>query len=112
MILYYLFPMFCHCSRSCAIMSEEDSDKKQKKGEKFLNKANRNICYNARDCFWDCMKANNEDESKCVESRKPFEDHCPPMWVTHFDRKFQFEKFKKLEVEVGGDQMDKEDLKK
>ena len=37
-------------------MSEEDSDKKQKKGEKFLNKANRNICYNARDCFWDCMK--------------------------------------------------------
>ena len=31
-------------------------------------------------------KANDEDESKCVESRKPFEDHCPPMWVTHFDR--------------------------
>ena len=32
------------------------------------------------------LKANNEDESKCVELRKGFEKGCPPTWVTHFDR--------------------------
>jgi len=32
---------------------------------------------------------------KCVELRKGFESSCPPTWVKHFDRKFQYEKFKK-----------------
>ena len=38
-------------------MAEETADleSKQKKGEKFLNKAARTVCYNARDGFWDCM---------------------------------------------------------
>ena len=44
--------MFCYCSS----MADEDPDSKQKKGEKFLRKAEREVCYKARDGFWDCMK--------------------------------------------------------
>jgi len=31
------------------------------KGERFLRKAERKACWDARDHFWDCMKSNKED---------------------------------------------------
>ena len=45
--------MFCS---NCSSMADGDPDSKQKKGEKFLRKAEREVCYKARDGFWDCMK--------------------------------------------------------
>ena len=63
--------------------------------EKFLRKKEREICWGARDQFWKCMTNNNEDMDKCKETRQGFIDVCPSTWVTHFDRKFQYEKFKK-----------------
>ena len=33
----------------------EDLDKKLKAGEKLMRKADREVCYKARDGFWDCM---------------------------------------------------------
>lgn len=53
------------------------------------------------------MKATNEDDSKCVDSRKLFNDLCPPTWVTHFDRKFQYEKFKANLAKAGVEEVDK-----
>ena len=73
-------------------MAEEESEKK---GKSFLRKAEREVCHKAKDQFWDCMKANKEDVGRCLNPRKEFESACPPTWVTHFDRKFKYEKFKK-----------------
>ncbi len=65
-----------------------------KKSEKFLKKAERQKCWAERDKFWECMKANGEKAEKCKIERRGFESHCPATWVSHFDRKFQYEKFK------------------
>ena len=64
------------------------------KGEKFMKKAERELCWAAKDKFWDCLKSNNEDVSYCLKTRNQFTEACPPTWVTHFDRKFQYEKYK------------------
>ena len=53
------------------------------------------------------MKTANENENLCVESRKLFTDLCPPTWVTHFDRKFQYEKFKANLEKSGIEEVDK-----
>ena len=47
-----------------AAAAEETAEleSKQKKGEKFLNKAARTVCYNARDGFWDCMTVGNKQQ--------------------------------------------------
>ncbi len=81
-------------------------------GEKFLKKAEREACWGARDKFWACMTANGEVAEKCVPQRGKFEELCPPTWVTHFDRKFQYEKFKKLMYEEGVENVDKKNIKK
>ena len=75
-------------------MAEKESDE-TKKGPGFLRKAERKVCHDAVDRFWDCMKANKEDVGRCLDLRKEFESSCPPTWVTHFDRKFKYEKWKK-----------------
>ena len=53
------------------------------------------------------MEANGENESKCPDSRKLFTDLCPPSWVTHFERKFQYEKFKTQLYKTGVEEADK-----
>ncbi len=53
------------------------------------------------------MQASNENESRCVESRNLFNELCPPTWVTHFDRKFQYEKFKANLAKSGIEEVDK-----
>ena len=76
------------------------------KGEKFLKKAERQECWKARDEYWDCMKANNEKTEMCKSFRKLFEDKCPGTWVTHFDRKFQYDKFKAEAMSMGYQKLD------
>lgn len=81
----------------------------ESKGEKFMKKAERERCWAERDRFWECMKANDEDIDKCQESRKGFVELCPPTWVKHFDRKFEYNKFKAKVYSDGG--VDKADEK-
>ena len=67
------------------------------KTEKFMKKAEREICWKAKDNFWACLRKNNEDEktiAKCSDMRKEYTEACPPTWVTHFDRKFHYENYK------------------
>ena len=88
-------------------MPSEDSGKR----EKFLRKAEREKCWGSRDAFWTCMKKNNEDVSECLDFRRGFEADCPATWVAHFDRKFQFEKFK-VKLATEGYQKSDEDFAK
>jgi len=44
--------------------------------------------------------------------RGDFEDLCPGTWVTHFDRKFQYEKFKAEVFSKGFDAVDIENAKR
>ena len=37
-------------------MSTPKIDKEKAKGEKFMNKAERERCWNARDQFWNCYR--------------------------------------------------------
>ena len=74
--------------------------------ERFLRKEERQRCWDARDALWDCMKANGEDMAKCPEKRRAYEDACPPTWVTHFDRKFHYLKFKEEMNKMGTEQAD------
>ena len=99
----FRFQIYPKRNKSAAKMSKADA-----KGEKFMKKADREKCWSERDRFWDCMKANGEDIDKCVESRKGFVDHCPPTWVKHFDRKFDYLKFK---AEIYSDGVDRADKK-
>lgn len=82
--------------------------------ERFLRKAERQACWDARDTFWKCLDATGQppDESKCVDLRKKYAEMCPPTWVTHFDRKYQYEKFKAKMMEVGKEQLDDDFTKK
>jgi len=79
------------------------------KGETFMKKAERQKCWGARDSLWDCMRKNDENEKtidKCSKMRKEYEDACPPTWVTHFDRKFHYENYKKVLYQDGFDAHD------
>jgi cytochrome c oxidase assembly factor 6 len=74
----------------------------EKEKEKFLKKAERAACWDAKDQFWACMdKAGGaEPGSACRETRNLYEKLCPQSWVAHFDRKYEYEKFKvKLQTE-------------
>ena len=92
-------------------MSEGSDDKSGVKGERFLRKAEREACWKAKDAFWVCMRRNDEQADRCTETRRGFEQLCPATWVTHFDRKFQYEKFK-VKLETQGYQALDEDFEK
>ena len=64
------------------------------KKEKFMKKAARTACWGARDEFWSCLDKQGEKVDVCKEFRGKYEEMCPPSWVVHFDRKYQYEKFK------------------
>ena len=53
-----------------------------------------------------CLRSSNENEAECVNPRKLFADLCPPTWVSHFDRKFQYEKFKANLAKGGYEELD------
>jgi cytochrome c oxidase assembly factor 6 len=89
-----------------------ESPAKGAKGEKFLKKAEREVCWKARDEFWKCMTANNEQMDSCKITRKAFQVQCPATWVAHFDRKFQYEKFKAEANAMGYQKLDENFTKK
>ena len=77
---------------------------KNNAGEKFMKKAEREKCWGAKDKLYACMRKYGEDETtvnKCGDLRKIFQSDCPPTWVTHFNRKFHYENYKKKLYEDG-----------
>ncbi len=74
--------------------SSSSEEKSALKGERFMRKGERAACWGAKDAFWACMRKSGESGEACTEARRGFESLCPPTWVAHFDRKFQYEKFK------------------
>lgn len=65
----------------------------------FPDKAQRKLCWDSRDQYWQCLDKNNVKDSsdwpkECQELRKLFEKSCPNQWVSHFDRKRDFDLFK------------------
>ena len=88
------------------------------KKEKFMKKAERQACWGARDEFWNCLdKIGGDSTNACQKFRDKYEEMCPPTWVVHFDRKYQYEKFKsrlktegyeKIDVAYGTDGSRKE----
>ncbi|XP_077865722.1 cytochrome c oxidase assembly factor 6 homolog [Saccoglossus kowalevskii] len=60
----------------------------------FLKSEERKSCWEAKDNYFTCLSNNNEDQSKCQELKKLFECKCPNTWVKHFERKYEYEKYK------------------
>ena len=81
---------------------------KKATGEKFMKKAEREACWGARDKYWECLKANNDENSKCLNFRQFYTEACPPTWVTHFVRKYHYERFKENAAKQGYANLDAE----
>jgi len=88
------------------------SGTKGAKNEKFLKKEDRKKCWDARDAYWSCLKTNDENQDKCADFRKTYTQLCPPTWVNHFDRKFDYNKFKEEAAKAGYAKLDEEYSKK
>ena len=71
--------------------------------EKLMKKAERTACWGARDEFWSCMDKKVEE---CRPFREKYEDMCPASWVVHFDRKYEYEKFKARVKSEGYEKLD------
>lgn len=82
------------------------SGTKGAKGEKFLKKEERQQCWNARDNQWQCFDKNGKESEVCQGLRKLYTELCPPTWVTHFDRKYDYNKFKETAAKEGWKTMD------
>lgn len=71
----------------------------------FPDKSQREVCWNARDHYWECLDKHNigPDQASppaCDAVKKDFEKLCPAQWVKHFNRKREYNIFKeKLEKE-------------
>jgi len=63
-------------------------------------KAERELCWSARDEYWQCLDKNKDDASKCKEHRQRFESDCTKTWLKYFDRRRDYLKYKdKIEKE-------------
>ena len=83
-------------------MAEAQPERK----EKFMKKAERAACWGARDEMWSCMEKLKGNVEGCKEFREKYEEMCPPSWVVHFDRKYQYEKFKARVITEGYEKID------
>lgn len=72
--------------------------------KKFLKKAERAECWGARDLLWSCWDLG--DREACGAARQAFAEKCPHAWVSHFDRKYDYERFKKKLYSEGTDKAD------
>jgi len=45
------------------------------------NVSQRQICYEARDAFYECKVKHNEEESPCEELKKVYHSSCLASWV-------------------------------
>lgn len=77
----------------------------------FPDKAKRQVCWDGRDKYWQCLDkyapehsttSGDEGPKECEALRKLFESGCPNQWVIHFNRKRNYEQFKK-KMEAGYD---------
>jgi len=57
------------------------------------SKAERELCWLAKDAYWSCLSTTGKDEP-CAKLREDFETNCKKAWVKHFDRQREFQKFK------------------
>jgi len=48
---------------------------------KALSRAERKVCYDARDVYFKCLDKNNEDLFLCEKERRMCEKVCPKLWV-------------------------------
>lgn len=72
----------------------------------FPSKEERSKCWTARDKYWACLDAHQGNGESCKELYSVYEQACPSQWVTHFNRRYKFLKFKqKIETE-GFDEFD------
>ena len=55
---------------------------------------------NANICFF------SGDREACEDLREIFKLKCPPMWVNHFDRKYDYINFKKKLYSEGAESVD------
>lgn len=55
--------------------------------EEFLSKSARTKCWSSRDNYWECLRSNNEEATKCADLRKMYESSCPLQWVNWFKKK-------------------------
>jgi hypothetical protein len=85
-------------------MGEEGPTEPPAKQPKFLKKAERAACWEARDGLWACW--DKGDPGACDALREVFKGRCPAAWVTHFDRKYEYEKFKKRLYSEGQESVD------
>ena len=46
-------------------------------------KAEREVCWEARDKLWECLDQNSDDVTSCMKHRKKFEESCSKTWVSN-----------------------------
>ncbi|CAI5756219.1 unnamed protein product [Candida verbasci] len=70
----------------------------KEKVELAPNKSDRQLCWDSRDRFFECLSANHIDnsldqkqlknvESKCGTTKKEFESNCVSSWIKYFQEK-------------------------
>jgi len=64
-------------------------------------KAEREVCWSARDQFWKCLDDNSDDSAQCKKQRTDFEANCSKTWLKYFDRRRDYLKYKD-KLEKGG----------
>lgn len=67
----------------------------EKPKNSVIDKNYREHCWKTRDDYWKCLDKNQEEKEKCLKLREIFQSHCPPMWVTHFDQRREYDIFKR-----------------
>ncbi|KFO34241.1 cytochrome c oxidase assembly factor 6 homolog [Fukomys damarensis] len=54
----------------------------------------RQVCWGARDDYWQCLDENAGNASRCQQLRRSFESSCPQQWIKYFDKRRDYLKFK------------------
>ncbi|KAE8752182.1 hypothetical protein FOCC_FOCC000975 [Frankliniella occidentalis] len=62
------------------------------------DKERRQKCWDARDAYWKCLDdgsgERDQREDACKQLKQLLSDSCPPVWVKHFDRRYDYLKYK------------------
>ncbi|XP_071497882.1 cytochrome c oxidase assembly factor 6 homolog [Diadema setosum] len=67
----------------------------------FPDANSRKRCWAARDSYFECLTAKNDDESKCQEFKEAFEANCSKAWAKYFLRRRRYLKYQD-ELAAGG----------
>lgn len=60
----------------------------------------REVCYNARDQYYECLDRSLLDPEPCKKLEATFTEHCPPSWVDYFNRKREKETVLQMQTEM------------